>query len=60
MTANSRKLYQVILPYAVFGVDVTPEGIIGMTAPMGAWARGKRFTDFEAWVMGKGGRIIPA
>ncbi len=48
--------YRVVLPYAVYGVEVR-NGLIFDSAPIAKWSVRSTLDHFNEWVQGKGGVI---
>jgi len=55
---NDYTLYQIVLPYACFGIEVGTDGIVVGTAPIGKWMKGELIVDIREWVRRKGGSIV--
>jgi hypothetical protein len=53
-----KMLYQVNLPYAVFGIVVVND-VVHEAAPMGKWMKGKSLDYIEAWVSQRDGVVEP-
>lgn len=51
-------LYQVKLPYAVFGIVLT-DGVVSEAAPIGKWMVGKSLNFIKAWVLQRKGTVEP-
>ena len=51
-------LYQVNLPYAVFGIVVI-NNVVHEAAPMGKWMKGKSLEYIEGWVSQRNGVVEP-
>ena len=51
-------MYQIILPYAVFGIVTDEQGIVVASAPIGDWMKGKHLNRVKEWIQTKKGTII--
>jgi aminopeptidase-like protein len=55
-SSMKKKIYQIEMKYACAGV-IVDQGTVIAAAPIFAWAVGKKWDVFEAWVKKKNGII---
>jgi len=53
----NKRWYRVVLPYAVFGIEATSDGLVTQSAPIGKWMVGKPLGVIMDWVENKGGKV---